>query len=298
MTFQQLNYLLEVNRTGSFTAAAKNLFVAQSTVSNAITALENEIGTAVFVRGKKGLYPTPRGEEIIAHAGRIQDSYQFMTSGGISKKRSLRICCNTYSPTNAAFLRLLEENKGEDVDYSFINHNYINAFNALVNYELDLSIHMVFSSNMPAFEEKIKRHSLEHQVVATVPVAICIGAGHRLYNQETISMQDFKDEKLLELPSPDYSNIEHLNAYIPVSKNNLFIASGTVLRERLLEYGHVYSLRALPSIERRNIKKMRYIPVPGLSYKIYALTDKIHPLTRDGQRYLTLLKEEIAKEIY
>ena len=298
MTFQQLTYLLEVNQTGSFTVAAKNLFVAQSTVSNAITALENEIGTPIFVRGKKGLYPTPRGEEIIAHAGRIQDSYQFMTSGGVSKKRSLRICCNTYTPANAAFLRLLDENKGEDVDYSFVNHNYINAFNSLINYELDLSIHMIFSPNTTTFEEKIKKHSLNHQIVATVPVAICIGPGHRLYNQETLSMQDFKDEKLLELPSPNYSNIEYLNAYIPVNKNNLFIASGTVLRERLLEQGYVYSLRPLPSIERRNRTRMRYIPVPGLEYKIYALTDKIHPLTQDGKRFLSLLKEEIAKAKY
>ena len=298
MTFQQLTYLLEVNRTGSFTAAAKNLFVAQSTVSNAITALENEIGTPIFVRGKKGLYPTPRGEEIIAHAGRIQDSYQFMTSGRISEKRSLRICCNTYTPANAAFLRLLEENKGEDVDYSFVNHNYINAFNALINYELDLSIHMVFSPNTPAFEEKIKRHSLNYQIIATVPVAICIGPGHRLYSQESVSMQDFKEDKLLELPSPDYSNIECLNTYIPVNKNNLFIASGTVLRERLLEHGYVYSLRPLPSLERRNLTKMRYIPVPGLDYKMYALTDKIYPLTQDGKRYLCLLNEELAKVQY
>ena len=42
MTFQQLQYLLEVNRTGSFTTAAKNLFVTQSSVSNAITSLEKE----------------------------------------------------------------------------------------------------------------------------------------------------------------------------------------------------------------------------------------------------------------
>jgi DNA-binding transcriptional LysR family regulator len=298
MTFQQLNYLLEVNRTGSFTVAAKNLFVAQSTVSNAITALENEIGSPIFIRGKKGLYPTPRGEDIIAHAGRICDSYRFMTSGETVTKRSLRICCDTYTPANTAFLRLLEENQADDVDYSFVNHNYLNAFHALLNYEIDISLHMVFAPNATAFEEKVKQYGLDYQIIATIPVAACIGPGHRLYAQENISMQDFKDDKLLELPSRNHSNAENLGAYIPVNKNKLLIASGTVLRERLLEKGYVYSLRALPSIERRNIKKMRYIPVPGLSYKIYALTDKIHPLTRDGQRYLTLLKEEIAKEIY
>lgn len=53
MTFQQLQYLLEVNRTGSFTAAAKNLYVTQSSVSNAITTLENEIGTPILFAVKR-----------------------------------------------------------------------------------------------------------------------------------------------------------------------------------------------------------------------------------------------------
>lgn len=298
MTFQQLHYLLEVNRTGSFTVAAKNLFVAQSTVSNAITALENEIGTPIFIRGKKGLYPTPRGEDIIAHAGRIFDSYQFMTSGQTVTKRSLRICCDTYTPANTAFLHLLKENAQADVDYSFVNHNYLNAFHALVNYEIDIAIHMVFSPNTAAFENKIQQHGLHYQIIATVPVAACIGPGHRLYAQQEIDMQDFKDDKLLELPSKNHSNTENLGAYIPVNKQNLFIASGTVLRERLLEQGYVYSLRALPSIERRKKSKIRYIPVPGLTYTIYALTDKIHPLSQDGSRFLSLFEEEITKIEY
>lgn len=238
MTFQQLQYLLEVNRTGSFTAAAKNLFVTQSSVSNAITTLENEVGTAIFVRGKKGLYPTPRGEEIIAHAGRICDSYQFMTSGGIAKKRSLRICCDTYHPANMAFLRLLEETQGQDVDYSFVNHNYINALNALINYELDIALFMEFSPNATAFEEKIKKHGLNFEIITTVPVSICIGPKHRLYNQENIAMEEFKNDKLLELPSKGCSNAENLGAYVPVNKNNVLVASGTVLRERLLERGY------------------------------------------------------------
>ncbi len=172
MTFQQLQYLLEVHRTGSFTAAAKNLFVTQSSVSNAITALETEIGAPIFIRGKKGLYPTSRGEEILAHAGRICDSYRFMTSGGITERRSLRICCDTYAPANSAFLRLLEENQQEDVDYSFVNHNYLNAFHALINYEIDISIHMVFSPNATTFEEKVKQYGLNHQIIANIPVAI------------------------------------------------------------------------------------------------------------------------------
>ena len=42
MTFPQLQYLLEIHRAGSITQAAKNLFVAQSSVSVALSAIETQ----------------------------------------------------------------------------------------------------------------------------------------------------------------------------------------------------------------------------------------------------------------
>jgi DNA-binding transcriptional LysR family regulator len=56
---------LEIHRTGSVTQAAKNLFVTQSSVSIALSALEKELGFPIFIRSKKGLTPTPRGATII-----------------------------------------------------------------------------------------------------------------------------------------------------------------------------------------------------------------------------------------
>ena len=49
MTFQQLQHLLAVHRTGSFSLAAKEMFVSQSAVSNAISGLEQELGCRIFV---------------------------------------------------------------------------------------------------------------------------------------------------------------------------------------------------------------------------------------------------------
>ena len=49
MTLLQLKYFLEAARTGSFTMAAKNLFVAQSSLSYAIHELEHELGVPLFV---------------------------------------------------------------------------------------------------------------------------------------------------------------------------------------------------------------------------------------------------------
>ena len=52
MTLQQLQYLMEVYRTGSISGAAKKLFLAQSSLSASISSMESELGFPVFIRTK------------------------------------------------------------------------------------------------------------------------------------------------------------------------------------------------------------------------------------------------------
>lgn len=60
--------MTEVERTGSVTKAAVNLFMGQPNLSKAIKEVENEIGITVFRRSAKGVYPTPEGAKFLARA--------------------------------------------------------------------------------------------------------------------------------------------------------------------------------------------------------------------------------------
>lgn len=60
--------MTEVERTGSVTKAAANLFMGQPNLSKAIKEVENEIGITVFRRSAKGVYPTPEGERFLSRA--------------------------------------------------------------------------------------------------------------------------------------------------------------------------------------------------------------------------------------
>ena len=50
MTFTQLKYAVCIAELNSFNAAAKKLFVSQSSISTAIKELESEIGISIFER--------------------------------------------------------------------------------------------------------------------------------------------------------------------------------------------------------------------------------------------------------
>lgn len=68
LNLQHLKYMTEVERTGSVTKAAANLFMGQPNLSKAIREVENEIGITVFRRSAKGVYPTPEGAGFLSRA--------------------------------------------------------------------------------------------------------------------------------------------------------------------------------------------------------------------------------------
>ena len=58
-------------RRGSFTQAAKDLFLTQSAVSHTIKTLERDTGVALFDRVGKKVHLTQAGEQLLPHAERI-----------------------------------------------------------------------------------------------------------------------------------------------------------------------------------------------------------------------------------
>ena len=68
MTLNQLRAFLSAARTGSFTAAAAELSVAQASVSELIRRLEDELGLPLFGRGGRRLVMTPAGTELLPYA--------------------------------------------------------------------------------------------------------------------------------------------------------------------------------------------------------------------------------------
>lgn len=71
MNLQQIKYLITVVKVGSISQAAKDLYLSQSSVSNAIKSIELKYGTVIFDRTSKGVVLTRKGEELLIDLERI-----------------------------------------------------------------------------------------------------------------------------------------------------------------------------------------------------------------------------------
>src|SRR5258708_16492659 len=84
MNFSQLQCLVALVETGSFTEAAYTLDLTQSTVSHALAALESELGVTLLERNRKrvvalssaGQKSIPRVRALLAQAEAIEHAAQ------------------------------------------------------------------------------------------------------------------------------------------------------------------------------------------------------------------------------
>jgi len=67
-TLRQMEYLVAIADTGTFSAAAKKTFVSQPSMSAQIKDMEDHIGMTLLERGRHGALLTPIGKEIVARS--------------------------------------------------------------------------------------------------------------------------------------------------------------------------------------------------------------------------------------
>lgn len=75
MTFNQIKYFITVAECLSFTEAARCLFLTQPALSRQISAMEEELGTHLFVREKKKLKLTPGGSLLYNRFRELMEYY-------------------------------------------------------------------------------------------------------------------------------------------------------------------------------------------------------------------------------
>ncbi|MDJ0695540.1 LysR family transcriptional regulator [Mastigocoleus sp. MO_188.B34] len=78
MKLSQLRAVVAVADSGNFSEAALELQITQPAISYAIATLEEQLGVALFARGRRGAVLTPAGERIVSHARQALQHLEMM----------------------------------------------------------------------------------------------------------------------------------------------------------------------------------------------------------------------------
>ena len=80
MTLTELKYVVAVAETRHFGRAAERCFVSQPSLSASVKNLEEELGVTLFERGKRGVFLTEAGEQIVTQARRALEEAERVKS--------------------------------------------------------------------------------------------------------------------------------------------------------------------------------------------------------------------------
>lgn len=144
MNILQLKYAVEVQRAGSITKAADNLYMNQPNLSKAIKELEGVLGFALFKRNSKGVAATPQGEEFLVYAKKVIEQMNKLEER-FSQREQNKITFKISVPratyiTDAYAQFLCDLDTQKELDFEFLETNSMQAIANLLENDYHLGI--------------------------------------------------------------------------------------------------------------------------------------------------------------
>lgn len=190
-----LQYAVEVEKTGSITQAANNLFMDQPNLSKAIKALEETMGAPIFKRTSKGMVPTVKGKVFLEYARSILTQLDEMEALYNPKKKlsefSLSIPRASYiSYAFSRFIGAMENRKNFNIWLR--ETNSISTIQDVEGEEYQLGIIRYFAGSERYYHQLLTERKLENCLVWEYNLQLLMSEEHPLASLEKIDSRDLE----------------------------------------------------------------------------------------------------------
>ena len=270
MNLTDLHYVVEIDKSGSISKAAKELYVAQPNLSKAIKHLEREFGISIFERSSKGVKATREGQKFLEYAKRI-----------IYEIEEMKRDCSDLGKENLSFKITVPR-------ASYISSAFA-EFIGMQSKETAIKAEFQESSSMHAiyFQSLLDLKGLDAELLAELPYVILTSADGDLAKRELKIREELEDGVEIlhgdwKLPTGEYTELsENGESLHPHNKIYIFERGSQfdILREVKNSY-------------------MWVSPVPEKLRKNYNLVQKHAGFSRQMIRDVLIYKKGYQKKLY
>lgn len=213
-TLRQLQFFVAAAEAGSVSGGARELAISQSSVTEAIRALEDDLGVSLFERQARGLLLTHRGSAFLRHARTIladvtaaraalrddAEEVRGRLSLGVTQLVAGYVLSDILQRFRRAF-PLIELNVIEDSG-EYLQH-------LLIGGELDVAVMLTSSVR--------DRMALQVETLIVSPYRLWLPLGHPLAQQESIGLDELAGKPLIQLMVDEIEeSTRRLTAALPV----------------------------------------------------------------------------------
>ncbi|MEN9409092.1 MAG: hypothetical protein RL216_1066 [Pseudomonadota bacterium] len=246
-TLRQLQFFVAAAEAGSVSGAARALSISQSSVTEAIRALEDDLGVLLFDRQARGLLITHKGSAFLRHARQIlsdvatartafRDEAETAT-GRLSLGVTSLVAGYVLSDILSRFRRAFPQ-----VELNVIEDNGDYLQHLLIGGELDVAVLLTSSVR--------DRMALQVETLLVSPYRLWLPLGHPLAQQEAIALDELAGQPLIQLMVDEIEeSTRRLTAALPVKPEIAFRTRSVEAVRSLVATGA--GLAILPSLVYR-----------------------------------------------
>lgn len=291
LKLRHIRFVLAVAEQGTLVRAAESLFVTQPVVTRALAETEEILGTELFVRGPKGVTPTPFGEGFLRDAGviaaRLRDLQRRIDLNALGKGGHL-IIGNHLSGSTSVLPQAIAAFKQEcpEVRVSIREASPDELVRLLSSGVVDVVVGRLSAQfRDPDFVlEELFRE----------PVCAVARSDHQLFQSPGLTLSSLRDVALI-LPLPQTAlrgEIEWCFAkeHVPLPTNIIETTSILVMRSIVLAGD---TIAILPQYFAGPNSGLRILPIEfSVEHSVGVITQGTREVTTIVQRFIEILRAQ------
>ncbi len=299
MTFQQLKYALAVAKYGSVSLAARQLFVSQPTLTEAISTLEGEIQQTLFVRGARGMKPTDEGRKFLGYARQVVEQMRLLEDrySGESGKRYFSVSTQHYTFAASAFVELVKAHGGEDYEFSLLEERTGKIIENVRSLKSEIGILYMCRSNETVLRKLLKDSRLVFSPLFIARPHAFLYRRHPLAKKASVSFEELEAFPCVTFDQGEENSFyfaEEIGSERPMKKRVLVTDRAAVVNFLMEVNAYIITTGVLPSfLHGRDI-----IAVPldaGEIMTVGVLRHADRRLSEMGHAFIASLEETAQK---
>ncbi|CUX21620.1 LysR family transcriptional regulator [Clostridium sp. C105KSO13] len=196
MTLQQLKYVVTVAEKGTISEAAKDLFISQPSLTNAIKELEQEMQITIFNRTNKGVVISNEGDEFLGYARQVLEQANLLEEKFLNvKEQSPRfsVSCQHYSFAVNAFVDVIRQFDGNKYDFTLRETQTYEIIEDVQRLKSEIGILYTSSKNEEVLMKLIKKNELKFEELFVAKPHVFIASRHPLAERESLTIEDLEN---------------------------------------------------------------------------------------------------------
>ena len=189
MTLQQLKYADAIADCGSFSEAARRVFVTQPTLTESVRLLEEELRIAIFNRSSRGVSVTREGEEFLASARQILDDaarIQEKYTGKAVRRPQFAVSCQHYAFAVEAFMEVVRACAAESYDFTIRETVTSEIIDDVARHRSEIGLIYLSRRNETPLRKILHREELEFEELFAAKPHVFLGKKHPLAKRKSV----------------------------------------------------------------------------------------------------------------